>query len=339
MSPRVRPLPLSAAPLEPWRNGRGATRVLLQEAELRVSVATIDAPAPFSRFDGWQRRLRVVEGAFSLVFGDDGAAVDLDPASPPFVWDGARPCAAERVRGPALALNEMWTGASPLRSAPLHGPARGLFVALAEGELLGHALRPLDALDLWLPAGAALAPPLAGELLARRSSLGLVAAIARDGTIGDAGGIPWELPEDRAHFERVTRGHAVVMGRRTWEETGAPLEGRPTLVVTRSAASLPGAHVARSLEEALELAWALDPEPWVVGGAPLFEAALPWVTRAWITRVPEAPGGDARFAFDGAGFALASSRAGARGERYEDWRRLTAAGSPPASRSDPTAPP
>lgn len=151
--------------------------------------------------------------------------------------------------------------------------------------------------------------------------LSIIVAMAENGVIGDAGGLPWDLPEDRAHFERETRGHAVVLGRRTWDETGAPLEGRTTIVVSSSLASLPGAYVARTLAEGIELARRFDPEPFVIGGVRLFEEAMPLVTDVYLTRVPGSPRGDTVLRLDLSAFELVQAREGAGGVRFETYRR------------------
>ncbi|MGH9363148.1 MAG: dihydrofolate reductase, partial [Thermoanaerobaculia bacterium] len=84
----------------------------------------------------------------------------------------------------------------------------------------------------------------------------LIAAMAANRVIGRGGGLPWHLPPDLKRFKRLTMGHWMLMGRRTWESIGEePLPGRPTVVVTRQ----PGytaeqAHVARSIEEGIGLA-------------------------------------------------------------------------------------
>lgn len=151
--------------------------------------------------------------------------------------------------------------------------------------------------------------------------LALIAAIGQNDAIGWRGGLPWSYPEDRAHFERETRGHAVILGRRTFEERGQPLPGRRNIVVSRSLLLRPGIELAADLDEALALASATDVEPFVIGGARLFEIALPRVTRALITWIPEAPEADTFFHFDARGFELVEQRQGARGERYVEYRR------------------
>jgi dihydrofolate reductase len=142
--------------------------------------------------------------------------------------------------------------------------------------------------------------------------LSLIVAIARNGVIGQAGGLPWNYPEDRRHFEATTSGHAVLMGRRTWEETGRALEGRHNIVVSRRLEVPAEVRRASTLQEGLEIAWGLDPEPFVIGGVRLFEEAMPRVTRAFVSEIPEAPEGDTFFRFDPRGFRLESERVAGR---------------------------
>lgn len=118
--------------------------------------------------------------------------------------------------------------------------------------------------------------------------LGLVYARASNGVIGQDGGLPWHLPEDLAHFKRVTMGSPVIMGRRTWEsipERFRPLPGRLNVVVTRQADwHAPGATRAGSLAEAI--AQCGDrPSGWIIGGAGLFRQALPLAQVAEVTEI------------------------------------------------------
>lgn len=105
--------------------------------------------------------------------------------------------------------------------------------------------------------------------------------IGRDGTL------PWHLPEDLTHFRELTRGHAVVMGRRTWDSLPArvrPLPGRRNIVLTRQAdARLEGAEVAHDLAEALRLLPERD--AWVIGGLEIYLAFLPLAQRVELTQV------------------------------------------------------
>src|SRR3990167_2138305 len=82
----------------------------------------------------------------------------------------------------------------------------------------------------------------------------LIAAVAKNGVIGARGKLPWHLPEDLRHFKKLTLGHPVIMGRRTWESLGRPLPGRDNIVVTRTTGyEAPGASVAASLAAAIAL--------------------------------------------------------------------------------------
>ncbi len=158
----------------------------------------------------------------------------------------------------------------------------------------------------------------------RPRQLSMILALGRDGALGLRGKLPWSYPEDREHFERTTRGHAVVMGRRTWDEAGRPLPDRTNIVVSRSFVPPadapregPGSVLAApTLDEALDLAWSVDDEPFVIGGTRIFAEALPRVTRIYLTEVPAPPEADVFFALDRRGFAVASERRGEGGARF-----------------------
>jgi dihydrofolate reductase len=126
----------------------------------------------------------------------------------------------------------------------------------------------------------------------------LVAAYADDRVIGDAGSIPWHISEDFAHFKAVTMGGVLLMGRATWDSIGRPLPGRTTIVLTRSTTWEPGfegVHVAHSLDDALTLTASLDGSIFVVGGAQVYEQALPSATHQILTEVDLSPAGDTRY--------------------------------------------
>ena len=121
--------------------------------------------------------------------------------------------------------------------------------------------------------------------------------MAQNRVIGRGAEIPWDLPEDREHFVAVTKGHAVIMGRATWDSIGKPLPKRPNIVISRNRAlALPGARVVASLAEALALARADgDDAPRVIGGAQIYAEALPLATRIYLTVLDDAYEGDVRF--------------------------------------------
>lgn len=123
----------------------------------------------------------------------------------------------------------------------------------------------------------------------------LIAAVAANGIIGAGGKLPWHLPEDLQHFKRLTLGHPIIMGRRTWESLRGALPQRENIVVTRSAGyQARGAALASSLDAALALC-AGEKRAFVIGGTRLFEAALPLAAGLVLTEIHRDYDGDARF--------------------------------------------
>lgn len=115
----------------------------------------------------------------------------------------------------------------------------------------------------------------------------LIVAVAADGAIGNDGDLPWRLPADLRHFKRLTMGHHLIIGRKTWESVGVVLPGRTMVVVTRDKGYRPGVKgvlVAHSLTEALWRAGD-DDEPFVGGGAGLYREAFDVVDRIYLTRI------------------------------------------------------
>ena len=132
-------------------------------------------------------------------------------------------------------------------------------------------------------------------------SLVLIAAVADNGVIGRAGGLPWRLKSDMQHFRALTLGHPVVMGRKTFQSVGQRLPGRTSIVISRDGAfSAPGVLVAATLDAALEAARGdalrrgVD-AVMVIGGADIYAQAMPLASRLEITRVHANPSGDALF--------------------------------------------
>ncbi|MDN4161701.1 dihydrofolate reductase [Nocardioides abyssi] len=144
----------------------------------------------------------------------------------------------------------------------------------------------------------------------------LVAAVADNGVIGAAGGIPWHLPADFAHFKRTTLGHTLLMGRATYDSIGRPLPGRTTVVLTRDPDwAVDGVLVAHDLDAAMALADGLDGDLMVAGGAQVYAAALPHADEQVISEVHLSPDGDTRYpAFDRADWEETSRE---RGEEFD----------------------
>jgi dihydrofolate reductase len=126
--------------------------------------------------------------------------------------------------------------------------------------------------------------------------LQLIVAMAENRCIGRDGGLPWHISEDLKRFKRLTMGHAIIMGRKTHESIGRALPGRRNLVVSRrQGLELAGCETFPSVADAIEAAWETDPAPFVIGGASIYEAALPRVTRLHLTEVGRPVEGDTFF--------------------------------------------
>jgi len=131
-----------------------------------------------------------------------------------------------------------------------------------------------------------------------RPLLALIAIVARNGVIGRGNAMPWHLPEDLKHFRETTHGHAVVMGRRTWESLPPkvrPLPGRRNIVLTQQAGwQATGAEAVPSLDAALALLHD-QPRVFVIGGAAVYAAALPLADELWLTEINADFDGDTHF--------------------------------------------
>ncbi|HXG87588.1 MAG TPA: dihydrofolate reductase [Vicinamibacterales bacterium] len=122
--------------------------------------------------------------------------------------------------------------------------------------------------------------------------ISVIVAMARNRVIGANGKIPWHLPNELKMFKRLTMGHHIVMGRKTYESINRLLPGRTTVIVTRQRGySVPGAIVAHSFDQALH-ACVGDDEVFVIGGADIFREALPIASTLHLTIVDAEPAGD-----------------------------------------------
>lgn len=138
--------------------------------------------------------------------------------------------------------------------------------------------------------------------------IGLIVACSENGVIGLDGDLPWRLPDDLKHFMRSTKGHSVVMGRKTFESLREPLGGRLNIVVSSTMPIEEGVEgkvvVTRSLDEAFEVGKRADQEPdgfgkgllWVAGGGEIYRQALVRADLVVRTRVHCSIEGDVRFA-------------------------------------------
>lgn len=145
--------------------------------------------------------------------------------------------------------------------------------------------------------------------------ISIIAAMSEQGrVIGRANDLPWSkpLPPDMRRFKELTKGHPVIMGRRTWEsipERFRPLPGRDNFVLsTMPRAKFPQAWLAHTLDQAIELAEeSAAGEIFVIGGGKVYAEALPKADRLYLTLVDEEPEGDAFFP-DYSGFTRTTER-------------------------------
>ena len=124
----------------------------------------------------------------------------------------------------------------------------------------------------------------------------MVVAVAENGVIGKDNDLPWRLRDDLKFFKETTLGGALIMGRKNYESIGRPLPGRLNIVITRQAElKIDGVEVVHSLEEAFAQAQAQHQEVFIIGGAEIYELALPQTTVIYRTRVLAEVVGDVFF--------------------------------------------
>lgn len=117
----------------------------------------------------------------------------------------------------------------------------------------------------------------------------IIAAVARNGAIGYRNKLLYHIAEDMARFRQLTLGHTVLMGRKTFESLpGGPLPGRRNIVLSRHMGERSGAEVVRSWAEAMACCGTGE-VVFVIGGAQVYRAAMPWACRMWLTEVDHIP--------------------------------------------------
>lgn len=126
--------------------------------------------------------------------------------------------------------------------------------------------------------------------------LSLIVAYAQNNVIGRDNTLPWKLPSDLAHFKRTTLGHPIIMGRKTWESLGRPLPGRRNIVISRNPNyEAAGAQCVTTLALAIEAVQDAE-QAFVIGGAQIYQEALPFAQQVIATEVQARIEGDAFFA-------------------------------------------
>jgi dihydrofolate reductase len=128
-----------------------------------------------------------------------------------------------------------------------------------------------------------------------------IAAVDRNGAIGKGGKLPWHYSADMKFFKETTTGHAIVMGRKTWETLGKPLKNRLNIVLSRTADLEPRESllVFRDVESVLSLNESLTTDLFVIGGAQIYQEFLPHIDKWLITEVPLAVKGADAFMPEG----------------------------------------
>ena len=125
--------------------------------------------------------------------------------------------------------------------------------------------------------------------------LSIIVAMSENYVIGRAGAMPWHLPADLKRFKALTTGHAIIMGRKTWDSIGRPLPERTSIVLTRDPAfAADGAIVVPDLDQALDAAGD-DDEPFIIGGGEIYRMALERAERLYLTCVHATLSGDTFF--------------------------------------------
>jgi dihydrofolate reductase len=126
--------------------------------------------------------------------------------------------------------------------------------------------------------------------------ISLIWAMDENRVIGLHNQLPWRLPEDLKFFKRVTMGHPIAMGRKTYESIGKPLPGRENIVITRDESFLPeGCVIMNSMEEFFEYTAQMDDEVFVIGGAEIFKEIMPKADKLYLTMIHEQFEGDTYF--------------------------------------------
>ncbi|PEZ08067.1 dihydrofolate reductase [Bacillus sp. AFS018417] len=126
--------------------------------------------------------------------------------------------------------------------------------------------------------------------------ISLLVAMDKNRLIGKDNQLPWHLPADLAYFKKVTMGHPIIMGRKTFESIGRPLLGRTNIILTRNKNyEMEGCEVIHSIDDVQKMDEQMNEEIFVIGGAEIFKEVLPFADRLYITKIEEVFEGDTFF--------------------------------------------
>lgn len=215
--------------------------------------------------------------------------IDIDPASAQLVATMHRSCAiptpSEQRIDLFLSCSE-WAGQATLQEPTKAAELAWWPLAELPDQTVPHERRALEHLSSGAPA----------TLLTYGfdQRLTLIAAVGRNGVIGDGHQMPWHLPSDLRFFKETTMGGVLIMGRGTWDSIGRALPGRRTIVLTRDPGwSAPGAETAHNWPEAMLMAG--EGDVFIAGGGQIYAAAMSWAHRLILTEVDLAPEGATHF--------------------------------------------
>ena len=146
--------------------------------------------------------------------------------------------------------------------------------------------------------------------------ISIIVAVAENGVIGDKNSLLWHISEDLRNFKRITSGHPVIMGRKTFESLGRPLPNRTNVVISRTTKHIEGCTVVDSLEAAIAM-FPNEEEVFIIGGAQIYALALDIADKFYLTRVGHAYEGDTSFPeWDATKWELQSKESFECGEKY-----------------------
>ena len=150
----------------------------------------------------------------------------------------------------------------------------------------------------------------------RRPAMAIIVAMSANRVIGRGGALPWHISADLRRFRQLTTGHAIIMGRKTFESIGRPLPERRSIVISRNRDFRPeGVEVVASLDAALRCCQG-EAEVFVIGGSSIYELALPQADRLYITQIHATIEGDTFFPpFDETEWKLAEDQPHAADEK------------------------
>lgn len=144
----------------------------------------------------------------------------------------------------------------------------------------------------------------------------IIVAVAENGVIGDKNSLLWHISEDLRNFKRITSGHPVIMGRKTFESLGRPLPNRTNVVISRREQTIEGCTVVGSLEEAIAM-FPQTEEVFIIGGAQIYALALGIADKFYLTRVGHSYQGDTSFPeWDESQWNLISKESFEQGEKF-----------------------